>query len=698
MAKNDDTELRLFEDAGLSSWVMTQVSEWRNHYEQNYEEIFKEYYRIWRGIYDPNDKTRASERSQIISPATSQAIESSVAEIEEATFGRGRFFDIRDDIEIPNPSENMTEEQAQMFQAQLQEKQTDKMNIKYLRDKLTEDFQKQKIRQDVGEVLLNAAIFGTGIAEVIIDLENEKTPATRPMGGMMAQGTQEQERTVVKLKAVLPQNFLIQPEATDIESSLGVVIDEDVSPHSIKLMQEKGVYKDVTIESSGATSTDILEADPTLTDQPDHVVRLTKYYGLVPRHLLEEFESEGIISELEEAIQDLSIEEDGETVTEVDVEVMELPDPDDGPYYVEACIVIANGSTVLKAIENPYMMGDRPVIAFPWDVVPSRFWGRGVTEKAYHSQKALDTELRARIDALALTNSPMMAMDSTRIPRGSQPEVRPGKIILTNGNPAEVLQPFNFGQVNQITFAQANSLQQMVQQATGAIDSAMPGNLNDTAASTLSMGLSAIIKRQKRTLVNFQESFLIPFVKMAAFRYMQYDPENYPVEDFVFTVTSSLGILQREYEVTQLVQLLQTMPQDNPLYPALIKSIIDNMALSNREELDAMIDQSMQPDPQAQEMQQVNDQTQLEFTQGQTAALVGQATESQARAKKIEAETIAVPIKLESDRIEAIADLTRSESDLSKDDKLKLKIAETAIKERKVGVDLSRANAARNIR
>ena len=698
MAKNDDTELRLFEDAGLSSWVMTQVSEWRNHYEQNYEEIFKEYYRIWRGIYDPNDKTRASERSQIISPATSQAIESSVAEIEEATFGRGRFFDIRDDIEIPNPSENMTEEQAQMFQAQLQEKQTDKMNIKYLRDKLTEDFQKQKIRQDVGEVLLNAAIFGTGIAEVIIDLENEKTPATRPMGGMMAQGTQEQERTVVKLKAVLPQNFLIQPEATDIQSSLGVVIDEDVSPHSIKLMQEKGVYKDVTIESSGATSTDILEADPTLTDQPDHVVRLTKYYGLVPRHLLEEFESEGIISELEEAIQDLTIEEDGETVTEVDVEVMELPDSDDGPYYVEACIVIANGSTVLKAIENPYMMGDRPVIAFPWDVVPSRFWGRGVTEKAYHSQKALDTELRARIDALALTNSPMMAVDSTRIPRGSQPEVRPGKIILTNGNPAEVLQPFNFGQVNQITFAQANSLQQMVQQATGAIDSAMPGNLNDTAASTLSMGLSAIIKRQKRTLVNFQESFLIPFVKMAAFRYMQYDPENYPVEDFVFTVTSSLGILQREYEVTQLVQLLQTMPQDNPLYPALIKSIIDNMALSNREELDAMIDQSMQPDPQAQEMQQVNAQTQLEFTQGQTAALVGQATESQARAKKIEAETIAVPIKLESDRIEAIADLTRSDSDLSKDDKLKLKIAETAIKERKVGVDLSRANVARNIR
>jgi hypothetical protein len=694
MAKNDEVELRLFEDAGLSSWVMTQVSEWRNHYEQNYEETFKEYYRIWRGVYDPNDKTRASERSKIISPATSQAIESSVAEIEEATFGRGRFFDIRDDIEIPNPPENMTEQQAAMLQAEMQQKQTDKMKIKYLRDKLTEDFQKQKIRKDIGEVLLNAAVFGTGIAEVVIDLENEIKPATRPMGGMMAQGTEEEEKTVVKLKAVLPQNFLIQPEATDIESSLGVAIDEDVSPHSIKLMQEAGVYRDVTIETSGTTSTDILEADPTLVEQPDHVVRLTKYYGLVPRDLLESFKLENPADEFEEIISEL--EEEAEAEQEVDELLLAADsDSDDGPYYVEACIVIANGSTVLKAIENPYMMQDRPVIAFPWDVVPSRFWGRGVTEKAYHSQKALDTELRARIDALALTNSPMMAMDSTRIPRGSQPEVRPGKILLTNGNPAEVLQPFNFGQVNQITFAQAQSLQQMVQQATGAVDSAMPGNLNDTAASTLSMGLSAIIKRQKRTLVNFQESFLIPFVKMAACRYMQYDPENYPVEDFVFTVTSSLGILQREYEVTQLVQLLQTMPQDNPLYPALIKSIIDNMALSNREELDAMIDQSMQPDPQQQEMAQVSAQTQLEFTQAQTGALVGQATESQARAKKIEAETIGVPIKLESDRIEALADLTRSEGDLDKDDRLKLKIAETAIKEKKVNIEEAKISVGR---
>ena len=72
-----------------------------------------------------------------------------------------------------------------------------------------------------------------------------------------------------------------------------------------------------------------------------------------------------------------------------------------------------------------------------------------------------------------------MAIDATRLPRGAKPEVRPGKMVLTNGDPREVLQPFNFGQVNQITFAQAGALQQMVQQATGAVDSAgIAGQVN----------------------------------------------------------------------------------------------------------------------------------------------------------------------------------------------------------------------------
>jgi len=417
-----------------------------------------------------------------------------------------------------------------------------------------------------------------------------------------------------------------------------------------------------------------LEPDQDLTSYDEDKVRLTKYYGLVPRYLLEIGEKEAMLADDEDI---------------ADIEVEEPEKDEDASYYVEAIVVVANGGILLKAEENPYMMQDRPVVAFPWDVVPGRFWGRGVCEKGYNSQKALDTELRARIDALALTVHPMMAMDATRLPRGSRPEVRPGKIILTNGDPKSVLNPFNFGQVSQITFAQAAELQKMVQMSTGAIDSAgIPGSINgDATAAGISMSLGAIIKRHKRTLINFQQSFLIPFVKMAACRYMQFDPENYPVKDYKFNTTSTLGIIAREYEVTQLVQLLQTMSQESPLYNTLIQSIIDNMNLSNREELMAKLaeaEQASQPTPEQQQMQQAVQQAQMAFQQSQTAALNGQAVESEARAQKIAVETQLAPQELQIDQIKAVtANLQAGDQD-DKEFERRMRVAQTFLKEKEI--------------
>ena len=481
----------------------------------------------------------------------------------------------------------------------------------------------------------------------------EMAPATQPImdGDLQAVGVNMPDRVKVKLRPIMPQNFLIDPVATSVDEALGVCIDEFVSRHQIELLQEQGVYRD-TYVGYAAPDTD-LEPDQDITIYNDDKVRLTKYYGLVPRELLDEATEE---------------ESEGDTK------------------YVEAVIVIANGGTLLKAEPNPYMMGDRPVVAFPWDVVPGRFWGRGVCEKGYNSQKALDTELRARIDALSLTIHPMMAIDATRLPRGAKPEVRPGKMVLTNGDPREVLQPFNFGQVNQITFAQAGALQQMVQQATGAVDSAgIAGSVNgERTAAGISMSLGALIKRHKRTLINFQQSFLIPFVKKAAHRYMQFDPENYPVADYKFNASSTLGIIAREYEVTQLVQLLQTMGKDSPLYTTLIQSVVDNMNLSNREELLAAMTQAMQPNPQAQQMAMAAQQAQLQFQESQTAALSAQAQESSARAQKLAAEAAVVPQELEIDRINAVTRNLREGNEDDKEFERRMKIADTLLKEKQI--------------
>jgi hypothetical protein len=650
-----------FNPLGLEDWVLSKCEEWRDHYETNYEEKHEEYFRLWRGIWDGSDTMRDSERSRLIAPALQQAVESSVAEVEEATFGRGNWFDIRDDIADQNP-----------------------LDIQQIRGQLMEDFGFTQTRKSVAECILNAAIYGTGIGELVIEEVKEMAPATQEImeGAMQAVGVNIKDRFVVKLNPVLPQNFLVDPVATSVEDALGVAVDQFVPTHQVEQLQEQGVYRD---EEVGEAYTDTsLEADRELAHYPEDKVRLTKYYGLVPRDLFEE-----------------ALRRDDDE----DTEEVSLTEDDKKSKYVEAVVILANG-ILMKVEENPYMMQDRPIVAFPWDVIPNRFWGRGVCEKGYNSQKALDTELRARIDALALTIHPMMAVDASRLPRGMKPEVRPGKMFLTNGNPAEVLQPFNFGQVSQVTFAQSQILERMVQQSTGAIDSTgVTGGVNGEAtAAGISMSLGAIIKRHKRTLINFQEMFLIPMVQKTAWRYMQYNPELYPAQDFKFVPTSSLGIIAREYEVTQLVQLLQTMPADSPMYPMLIESIVENMNLSKREEMIARLRQSQQPtqeQQQAAQMQQqiAQQQAQLALAKDQATAqaLQAQAAEAQARAQKYIAETQTEQYNAETNRIKAVSvNLQQGNTD-DKEFEKRMRLAELTLKKQKQDADASKGQQQANV-
>ena len=630
----------------VEEWVMDKAERWRDHYNTNYKEKFDEYYRLWRGVWNAEDRTRESERSRLISPALQQAVESAVAEVEEATFGRGKWFDIQDD-----------------------RNDQQKGDVEYLKNQLDEDFKFTKTRRAVAECLINSAVFGTGCAEIVLEEVKEMKPATQPLmdGAMQAVGVNISDRFVVKLRPVLPQNFLIDPVATTIEDAMGVIIDEFVPKHQVQQGIESGIYNDVELEDA-ATDTD-LEADKDITAYEDDKVRLTRYYGLVPKHMYTSALNDSEEDEMSDLETDDSKEDD---------------DEDDG--YIEVIIVVANGGQLLKIEENPYMMQDRPVVAFPWDVVPSRFWGRGICEKGYNSQKALDAELRARIDALALTVHPMIAMDASRMPRGAKLEVRPGKTILTNGNPAEILQPFKFGQLDQVTFAQAGELQKMVQMATGAVDAAgIPGSINgEAAAGAVSMSLGAIIKRHKRTLINFQESFLIPMIEKTAWRYMQFDPDNYPVSDYKFIPSSSLGVIAREYEVTQLVQLLQTVGQDNPIYPMLISAVVDNMGISNREELMAQMKQASQPNPEQQQMQQQQMQMQMQTAQLQMQLLQAQVAETQAKAQKyaIEAqlEPEVVKAKLAAALSTNLQEGNADENEFAK----RAKIAELMLKERDI--------------
>jgi hypothetical protein len=303
-------------------------------------------------------------------------------------------------------------------------------------------------------------------------------------------------------------------------------------------------------------------------------------------------------------------------------------------------------------------------------------------EKAFNMQKAIDAQTRAHLDSLALTTAPMVAMDATRLPRGMKFEVKAGKAILTNGNPNEILYPFKFGQSDPNNLATAKEFERMLLQATGTLDSqGMVSNASRDGGG-MSMAVASIIKKYKRTLVNFQEDFLIPFIKQAAFRYMQFDPERYPSVDMNFVPTATLGIIAREYEQQQFIGLLQTLGPQTPVLPIILKGILANSSLSNRFELIAALDEMSKPNPQAQQMQQQQAELAMQAAQAQIAVQTTQAEENKANAIKLAVEAQLMPQEVQAKMSASLTKNLPNEDDANQREfDKRVKIADLMLKE-----------------
>jgi hypothetical protein len=650
-------------DKELVGFVVDHCNRWRDYRDVNFLPDWLEYERIFRGQWASEDKTRESERSRIVTPATQQAVETRHAEIMEAIFGQGDFFDIEDNLQDVGGNE---------------------IDVELIKAQLMEDFKKDKIRKAIDQIELMAEIYGTGIGEIVVMTETEYVPSTQMIPGQTGQaaiGVLEKDRIAVKISPVNPKNFLFDPNGTSVNDCMGVAIEKYVSIHKIVQGIEKGIYRKVDITTTGE-DTD-LEPTQEVSQYQDEKVLLLTYYGLVPREYLNNLNENKDIVEL----------------------FPENSAADDYTDMVEAIVVIANDGQLLKAEENPYMMKDRPVLSYQDDTVPNRLLGRGTVEKAFNMQKAIDAQTRSHLDSLALTTSPMVAMDATRLPRGMKFEIKPGKAILTNGSPSEILMPFKFGQTDPNNLATARDFERMLLQATGTLDSqGMISNVaRDGGQGGMSMAVASIIKKYKRTLVNFQEDFLVPFIKKAAFRFMQFDPERYPSVDMNFIPTATLGIIAREYEQQQFIGLLQTLGPNTPVLPIILKGILANSSLSNRYELMQALDKMNQPDEQAQQLAQVQQQLALQAAQAQIAVQTTQAEQNRAEATKLTVEAQLMPQEVQAKMSASLTkNLPNQDEAASREFDKRVKIAELMLKEADIKnkskiVELQMANKQENI-
>ena len=627
-------------DKELTGFVVDHCQRWRDYRDVNFLPDWLEYERIFRGQWASEDKTRESERSRIVTPATQQAVETRHAEIMEAIFGQGDFFDIEDNIQDigGNP-----------------------IDVELIKSQLMEDFKKDKIRKSIDQIELMAEIYGTGIGEIIVKTEKEYIPTTRPIpnqAGQAAIGVTERDRIAVKIMPINPKNFLFDPNGTSIDDCMGVAIEKYVSIHKVVEGIERGIYRKVDITPT-YEDTD-LEPTQEVSQYQDEKVLLLTYYGLVPREYLNN------LTENKEIVELFPENSAAEDYTDM----------------VEAIVVIANDGLLLKAEENPYMMKDRPVLSYQDDTIPNRLLGRGTVEKAFNMQKAIDAQTRSHLDSLALTTSPMIAMDATRLPRGAKFEVRPGKAMLTNGAPSEIIFPFKFGETSLNNLNTAKEFERMLLQATGTLDSNGMVSSSARDGGGMSTAVATIIKKYKRTLVNFQEDFLIPFIKKAAFRYMQFDPERYPSVDMNFVPTATLGIIAREYEQQQFIGLLQTLGPNTPVLPLILKGIMQNSSLTNRFELIAALDEMMKPNPEQQQMEQAQQQLALQAAQAQIAVNTTQAEQNRAEATKLSVEAQLMPQEVQAKNMAAVTkNLPNEDEAASREFDKRVKIAELMLKE-----------------
>jgi hypothetical protein len=591
----------------------------------NYTAKWDEYYRLWRGIWDSQDVLRKSERSKIIAPALQQAVESSVAELEEATFGRGKWFDLQDDM-----------------------LDQDKSEAEYIRNLLQEDLEKTGVKDAVAEVFLNGAIYGTGIAKIVVNQTLERAPSEEAVEGSMTgmRGITEYAAIDVQVEPISPKEFLIDPAANSINEALGVA-HEVIKPryHVVQGIQS-GIYRDVPLDGDYDTVRFGYDAETKQADESDSV-KICEYWGLVPKRFLK---------------------------AKADKDDFEYTKKDE---LVEAVVTMCNDEYILRVEENAFMMKDRPFVSYQHDIVPNKFWGRGVCEKGYNPQKALDAEMRARIDSLAMTTTPMMAADATRLPRGTKFEIRTGKTVLTNGNPREAIMPLDMGTTDPSTFNQVASLQNMIQMGTGSSDM----STGSDTASGMSMMQSASIKRQKRTLMNFQNTFLIPMINKCMWRKIQFDVDRYPVSDYKFVPYSTMGIMAKELEMQQMVQMLQAIPKDSPAFNVILLAMMQNSSIHNRDAIVFGLQQGQEPNPEIEQMQQAALEIQMQQAQANVQKTLAEAKEEEAKAMKWQSEAM-ISQPTEFDAAERQLNMAKSAINLEKT---------------KADVERQRSETARNV-
>jgi len=140
------------------------------------------------------------------------------------------------------------------------------------------------------------------------------------------------------------------------------------------------------------------------------------------------------------------------------------------------------------------------------------------------------------------------------------------------------------------------------------------------------------------------------------------------------------------------MNLLKTLGPDSPVVPIVLRAIIENSGLNNREQIIAQMDQMMQPNPEAQQTQQMVQQLQMQNAQLQNAKLESEVLLNQTKAQAEAVDTQLKPAELQASLAASASKYLSDSNNPTAEFERRIKVANLALKEKDIDTKKEIAN------
>ena len=548
--------------------------------------------------YSTTDSSRASERSQFISHVTQSVVDDNVAELTDAIFGTGRWFDLSNDT--PGAAAD------------------ERIKVEDLANRLDTVIRNESKQAAVEEAAFLGELLGTGILETSVSIGNVRIPTQQPDGSF---GVTVQRMVDVKTAAIQPRHFRIPRGCRSLAEApwLGV---ENFQPAALYTSRVKsGTFTDVYNGRAPdspywdqTSREDALKYNVT----PGYFLML-RWYGCIPMNILDPKSSK----------------------TDM----------------VDCMVVIANREAVLYAGENPYMTKDKPFSVYRPATRPGTFWGIGCAEKVAETQAATDRHFRTHEDALAFTAYPVTGMNALGVPKSFKLSIKPGTNILFNGDPNTVFKKLDFGQPQTASFETASALIQWGVAAGGIQGSTPISNMADAKSGAMAIAVGPVLKKIKQRVRKFQNDLIVPMIRQIAYRFMQFDPQTFPSFALGFKVHGSSSMAEREFEQQRYISAMSQLSPESPLQGMMMANVVRMGQTKDRESVAAQMEEFAK-EQQMQKTQDTSDQVMKQITLRSAAAKAlrdeAEAERSMGEAKKATAEADHVEARIKADIFKAM--------------------------------------------